>query len=221
MFQLGAERLARAGPIMRFRLQLQQGIANFGMFGFDGKGAFRQLQRRVCITIGQFLLHDAAHPDKAGLFIFHQLAICGLGRAAITCHLSRLCGQQVGQGRLVEVFVGLCGLRHGQLSLAACQRHQSLGQGVKPLAFPIAIKIPRQRRFIAIQELPGRHQQRQQLERQPDHDQQQNNRNDRLQRAKAVFRAHQSQLNAAFAFQQKPGTPGDCGNGNDKEDNLD
>ena len=73
------------------------------MFGTQCQGLFGQLQRGVPVPLGQLLLHDAAHPDKAGGLIAQQalIGLCGLMR--IAGHFRRLRRQQVGKFRIIQI----------------------------------------------------------------------------------------------------------------------
>ena len=191
------------------------------MFRLERECLFSQFQRGLRITLCQLLFHDAAHTDKTGGFVSDQLAIGLFCLATVACQFSGLGGQQIGQGRFVQVFVRLLRLGEGDLAFSAGQGHQPFGQGVKTFALAVAVKIARQCGFIPVEEFQRRHQKRKYLEQQPDRDHQNDHGDHRLKRPKAVFGAHHGHLNAPLAFQQISRTPSHRCNRGDKGNNLD
>ena len=109
---------------------------------------------------------------------------------------------------------------HRQTPFAAGQRHKPFGERLVAFAFAVAVKIARQRCFVAVQEMPDRNQQRKDLEHDPDRDNQQDHGDNGLQRAKAVFGAHHGDLQPARAFQQERCAPGDGGNHRNEHNDL-
>ena len=174
---------ARAGPIFGLRLQTQQRVLHFFVLGPQRQRLLGQLAGSVCVAFRKLLLHDPAHPDKTGRLVRQQTFI-GLRRlVGVAAHLSRLGHQQIGQLRLLQVFLSPRCLGQRQAPLARSQRHQPVGQRLVALALAALVPITRQGGFVAIQEMQRRNQQRQQFQEQPDAHNQHTQRDNGLQRA--------------------------------------
>ena len=65
-FQLGCQSAPRTGPIFCLRLQLQQRVLGFAMFGLKRQRLFGQLPCHIGFAVGQLLAHDAPHANKPG-----------------------------------------------------------------------------------------------------------------------------------------------------------
>jgi hypothetical protein len=78
--QLCAKGGARAGPIPGIGLQFQEDVLSFRMFGPQLEGLFGQLQGHFAVTLGQLLLQQAAHADKARAVVLEK-GLVSLGRA--------------------------------------------------------------------------------------------------------------------------------------------
>ena len=197
VLEFGVQRFTRAGPITALRLQRQQRVLNFFVLRFDGKGAFRQLQGCVGVTISKALFHHAANTDKTGRVMFEQALVHVFCLLAVTSHFGRLCGQKIGQFGLVKIPLGLLGLRHRLTTFTRGERCQTFGQSRVTFAFTVAVEIPRNGCFVAVDEVQYGDQQSDQFEQHPSGKQKDDSRNYGLKRSEGVFNTCDGHLNTA------------------------
>jgi len=87
----------------------------------DGKGLFRQRQRRARIAGVQLLTQEPLHTDKAGAIVGQQRLIMLFGAFGIARDLRSLRVDQCGQLGTADVFIRLGRLCHGRFTVARRQ----------------------------------------------------------------------------------------------------